>query len=163
MIGSNIKDKVSRQERIPKYGESSKNETLQLNRDEYEALLSENEILKKIISDRIFENRSSSTNSSSSDFGVTMKQKTDFTFYLKIILAISVIILALAFHIVYLSVASCLFYTNGSSGCWIKSWLGMTVNASFFIDLTLYLLIGLQVLLIILIIKHKLNAMNLIK
>ena len=68
--------------------------------------------------------------------------------------------LSLAFHIISLSVASCLFYTNGSSQCWIKSWLGIPVYASFFIDLTLYLLIGCQLVLIILILKTKIKDIS---
>ncbi len=97
------------------------------------------------------------------EINYTKNSRIDLSFYVKIILAITVIMLSLAFHIVYLSVASCLFYTNGSSKCWIKSWLGMPVYASFFIDLTLYLLICFQLVLIILILRSKIIELNLKK
>ncbi len=117
--------------------------------------MSENKTLKEIISNQGIERIDSSSHIHSNEVRTNEKSKTDISFYVKIILAITVIMLSLAFHIVYLSVASCLFYTNGDSKCWIKSWLGMPVYASFFIDLTLYLLIGFQLVLIILILRSK--------
>jgi hypothetical protein len=90
-----------------------------------------------------------------------IKYKRSFTFksyfYAQVIIAISVIILALAFHIVYLSITDCLFYTEGNSDCWLKSWAGITIHASFFIDLTLYLLIGAQTILVLLLIRKALH------
>ena len=128
---------------------------MEIDISEYEAVLSENKALKEIISSRVIEKINSPLNGNSNGISYTEKSSIDLGFYVKIILAITVIMLSLAFHIVYLSVASCLFYTNGSSNCWFKSWLGMPVNVSFFIDLTLYLLIGFQLVLVILILRSK--------
>jgi len=90
-----------------------------------------------------------------------IKYKRSFTFksyfYAQIVIAISVIILALAFHIVYLSVTDCLLYNEGNSSCWYKSWAGIPIHASFFIDLTLYSLIGAQIILILLLIRKALH------
>ena len=78
-------------------------------------------------------------------------------FYAQVVIAISVIILALAFHIVYLSVTDCLLYNEGNGDCWYKSWAGIRVHASFFIDLTLFSLIGAQIILILLLIRKGLH------
>ena len=128
---------------------------MEIDISEYKAVLSENKALKEIISSRVIEKIKSPLNGNSNGISYNEKSSIDLGFYVKIILAITVIMLSLAFHIVYLSVASCLFYTNGSSNCWFKSWLGMPVNVSFFIDLTLYLLIGFQLVLVILILRSK--------
>ena len=120
--------------------------------------MSENQLLKQIISNHFNEKIDTGKKISSSEFDDHTHH--DYSFYMKIILAIAVIMLSLAFHIISLSVASCLFYTNGSSQCWIKSWLGIPVYASFFIDLTLYLLIGCQLVLIILILKTKIKDIS---
>ena len=103
---------------------------IEIDISEYEALLSENRALKEIISDRIIERLSPTSEIGSNEIEHNKNSKIDLSFYVKVILAITLIMLSLAFHIVYLSVASCLFYTNGSSKCWIKSWLGMPVYAS---------------------------------
>ena len=161
MSGSNIKEKISKQEEKGIYGDHSNKKLFEIDIGEYEALLSENKALKEIISDRVIERMSQSTEPN--EINYTKNSRIDLSFYVKIILAITVIMLSLAFHIVYLSVASCLFYTNGSSKCWIKSWLGMPVYASFFIDLTLYLLIYFQLVLIILILRSKIIELNLKK
>ncbi|MFX0037627.1 MAG: hypothetical protein ACFE9I_18560 [Candidatus Hermodarchaeota archaeon] len=84
-------------------------------------------------------------------------QKIGKSFYAQIILGISVIILTLGFHIVYLAVTSCLLYNNGDFGCWVANWLGIDIHASFYIDIILYSLIIIQVTLLILIIRNKLN------
>lgn len=159
MSGSNIKGKILKQEEKSIYGDYLEKKLIEVGFDEYETLLSENKALKEIISDRVIERMGQSQEKNQIED--IENSEIDLSFYVKIILAITVIMLALAFHIVYLSVASCLFYTNGSSKCWIKSWLGMPVYASFFIDLTLYLLIGFQLVLIILILRSKISELNL--
>ncbi|MFX1338007.1 MAG: hypothetical protein ACFFDK_05320 [Promethearchaeota archaeon] len=158
MSGSNIKEKLLKPEEKSIYGDHSDKKLIKIEFDEYEALLSENKALKGLISDRIIEKMVRSPESNQKEYN--KNSKIDLNFYVKIILAIIVIMLSLAFHIVYLSVASCLFYTNGSSDCWVKSWLGIPVYASFFIDLTLYLLIGFQLVLIILILRSKISELK---
>jgi len=78
------------------------------------------------------------------------------SFYIQIILGIIVIVLSLGFHILYLAITDCLLYNGGNPACWIKNWFGIYIHGSFYLDLMLYSLIGLQVLLIILIIKNQL-------
>jgi hypothetical protein len=78
-------------------------------------------------------------------------------FYIQIILGISIIILSLGFHLLYLAVTSCLMYTDGDFSCWIVNWLGIDLHASFYLDLMLYLLIIFQVILIILLIRNTFN------
>ena len=155
MSGSNIKEKITKQVEKVGHGDKLSNGITEIDISEYEAVLSENKALKEIISNRVIERINSPSNGNSNGISYNEKTSIDLSFYVKIILAITVIMLSLAFHIVYLSVASCLFYTNGSSNCWFKSWLGMPVNVSFFIDLTLYLLIGFQLVLVILILRSK--------
>ncbi|MFX0070985.1 MAG: hypothetical protein ACFFAO_07840 [Candidatus Hermodarchaeota archaeon] len=159
MISSNSKDEALKSDNKDIYDEKNKN-YIEIANHEYESLVSENRALKSIISSSFIKRLEVSSNKESDEVQYGKKTKADIGFYIKIILAISVIILSLAFHIVYLSVTSCLYHTNGSSQCWIKSWLGTRVNASFFIDLTLYLLIGLQLILIVLIIKNKISILN---
>ncbi|UCD01141.1 MAG: hypothetical protein JSV23_09695 [Promethearchaeota archaeon] len=78
-------------------------------------------------------------------------------FYIQIFLGIFVIVLILGFHILYLSVTSCLTYSEGNPFCWVANWLGIDIHASFYIDFLLYSLIAIQIVLIILIIRNKLN------
>jgi len=155
MSGSNLNEKVSKQAERVEYGDHLSNNLIEIDFSEYETLLSENKALKEIISNRVIERINLPSDRELNETSVNEKSTIELSFYMKIILAITVIMLSLAFHIIYLSVASCLFYTNGSSKCWVKSWLGMPVYASFFIDLTLYLLIGFQLVLIILILRSK--------
>ena len=155
MSGSNLKEKVSKREEKIDYRDHLSKNLIEIQISEYETLISENKVLKEIISNRVIERMNPSSDIKSNEISVNEKSTIEISFYVKIILAITVIMLSLAFHIIYLSVASCLFYTNGSSKCWVKSWLGMPVYASFFIDLTLYLLIGFQLVLIILILRSK--------
>ena len=157
MSGSKINEKTSIQEEKVDYGDHLSNNLIEIDLSKYETLLSENKALKDIISNRIIERINPSSDGKSNEISFNEKSTIDLSFYVKIIIAITVIMLSLAFHLIYLSVASCLFYTNGSSKCWIKSWLGMPVYASFFIDLTLYLLIGFQLVLIVLILRSKLS------
>jgi len=155
MSGSNLNEEVSKQEENVEYGDHLSNNLIEIDISEYETLISENKALKDMISSRVIERMNPPTDVISNEISFNEKSTIELGFYMKIILAITVIMLSLAFHIIYLSVASCLFYTNGSSKCWVKSWLGMPVYASFFIDLTLYLLIGFQLVLIILILRSK--------
>lgn len=155
MSGSNIKEKISKQDKESDNRDQLSTNLIEIDFSEYETLLSENKALKDIISNRVIERINPSSDEKSNEVSGNDKSEIDIGFYVKIILAITVIMLSLAFHIIYLSVASCLFYTNGDQNCWIKSWLGMPVYASFFIDLTLYLLIGFQLILIILILRSK--------
>ncbi|MFX1500044.1 MAG: hypothetical protein ACFFDH_03670 [Promethearchaeota archaeon] len=84
-------------------------------------------------------------------------KKSSLSFYIQIILGIFIIILSLGFHILYLAITSCLIYSDGKSNCWIVSWLGMDLHASFYIDVVLYSLIAIQVIIIILIIREKIQ------
>ncbi len=81
------------------------------------------------------------------------------SFYIQIFLGIFVIILSLGFHILYLSVTSCLTYSDGNTNCWIVNWLGIDIHASFYLDVFLYSLIAIQITLIFLIIRTKLNRL----
>ena len=155
MSGSNLNEEVSKQEENVEYGDHLSNNLIEIDISEYETLISENKALKDMISSRVIERMNPPTDVISNEISFNEKSTIELSFYMKIILAITVIMLSLAFHIIYLSVASCLFYTNGSSKCWVKSWLGMPVYASFFIDLILYLLIDFQLVLIILILRSK--------
>lgn len=117
-------------------------------------LLNEKKLLKELIIDQLKKNENLILNPP------LMHRRVSKYFYFQIILGILVIILSLGFHILYLSVTDCLLFTNGDSGCWIKSWLGMNVHASFYLDLLLYSLIGLQVILIIFIIKNQFSKIS---
>ena len=160
MSGSNIKEKILKQDKELDNRDQLSTNFIEIDFSEYEALLTENRALKDIISNRILEKINSSSDEELNEIRFNERNSIDLSFYVKIFLAITVIMLSLAFHIVYLSVASCLFYTNGDSKCWIKSWLGMPVYASFFIDFTLYLLIGFQLVLIILILRSKISELK---
>ncbi|MFX0141972.1 MAG: hypothetical protein ACFFDN_50510 [Candidatus Hodarchaeota archaeon] len=81
-------------------------------------------------------------------------------FYIQLFLGIFVIILILGFHILYLSVTSCLMYNEGNAFCWVANWLGIDIHASFYLDLFLYSLIAIQVTLIILIVRNKLHELR---
>ena len=157
MINSKINDKISKTQEKPTCVDQWNTDLIKIHRHEYETLISQNKFLSELLSGFVNRGVNSSSEKLSTKTIDKKQLKTDYGFYAKIIIAITVIMLALAFHIVYLSVASCLFYTNGNSECWIKSWLGMPVYASFFIDLTLYLLIGFQLILIIMILKSKIE------
>ncbi len=123
---------------------------------ENEQLIAENKTLKDLIIENAIKNHQLSP-AESVPFKTSLENKTfNKGFYIQIILGILVIILSLAFHIVYLAVTSCLMYTNGDPGCWYQNWLGIDIHTSFFIDLVLYSLIFIQSILIILIIRNKL-------
>lgn len=118
-------------------------------------LKQENSILKDIVTENTKEKFENSLIGEDLSNPVIKFPKIGTSFYFQIILGISVIVLILGFHILYLAVTSCLMYTDGNPGCWIVSWLGIDLHASFYLDVMLYSLIGIQVLLIVLIIQDK--------
>ena len=120
---------------------------------ENEQLIAENKYLKDFIVENAKKNHQIAATES---VPYPKNNKLSKGFYIQIILGILVIILLLAFHIVYLAVTSCLMYTNGDPNCWYQNWLGMDIHASFFIDLILYSLLIIQSILIISIIGNKL-------
>ncbi len=132
----------------------------------YNQLHNENQQLNeenKVLKDLILEKQDHDFHSSLND-----KENVQFppnrikrSFYIQIVIGLLVIILSLGFHIVYLAVTDCLMYNDGNPDCWIKSWLGISMHASLFIDLFLYSLIFLQSILIILIIRSKINEFRL--
>jgi hypothetical protein len=127
--------------------------------NKFHHLNEENKVLKDIIIEK--QDRDFQTSLNDKADGNIRLNRVKRSFYIKIILGLLVIILSLGFHIVYLAVTDCLLYNDGNPGCWIKSWLGINIHASFFIDLFLYLLIFLQSILIILIIRSKINEVRL--
>jgi len=118
-------------------------------------LKQENNILKDIVIDKTKEELENSLIKDDLLNPVVKFPKIGKSFYFQIILGISVIVLILGFHILYLAVTSCLLYNEGSPNCWIVSWLGIDLHASFYLDLMLYSLIGIQVILLLLIIRDK--------
>ncbi|MFW9882230.1 MAG: hypothetical protein ACFFG0_54910 [Candidatus Thorarchaeota archaeon] len=137
-------------------------------------LFNENEKLKKknyqlehqnnLLKDLIIENTRNNLQSSLID-GDLLKSPVKYPkigkgFYIQIFLGISVIILSLGFHLLYLSVTSCLMYNEGKPFCWIANWLGINIHASLFLDIVLYSLIAIQVILIILIIRNRINQLK---
>ncbi|MFX1322150.1 MAG: hypothetical protein ACFFAQ_10955 [Promethearchaeota archaeon] len=129
--------------------------------NEYHHLSEKNKVLKELILEKQDNNFQSSLNDKK-DVNFH-PNRTKRSFYIQIILGLLVIILSLGFHIVYLGVTDCLLYNDGNPDCWIKSWLGIGIHASFYIDLFLYSLIFLQSLLIILIIRSKISEFKLKK
>jgi hypothetical protein len=119
----------------------------------------ENENLKDLIIDHVKKESRKSPHQPSLTNIPVKNQPNKKGLYFQIILAISVIILSLGFHILYLSVTDCLLFSGGDSGCWIKNWLGMDIHASFYLDLFLYSLIAIEVLLILLIIRNYLVSL----
>ena len=129
-------------------------------KSESQELIAKNKVLKELIIKNAKENYQISL-IEGVNLDTSIKTKSiGNSFYVQIILGILVIILSLGFHIVYLAVTSCLRYSDGNPGCWYQNWLGIDVHASFFIDLLLYSLIGIQAILIIFIIRKKLIEMK---
>jgi len=151
------KSKLEKDSDIRKLSSNDYNYLSQKNRELFNKnheLIFRNSVLKKKVSDLEQEkNLNAQINEVKYERGFKFKSYI----YAQIVIAISVIILALAFHIVYLSVTDCLLYNEGNPNCWYKSWAGIRVHASFFIDLTLYLLIGAQIILILLLIRKALH------
>ncbi len=112
-------------------------------------------ILKEIVIEKAKRNHQESSKEN-----VTLKTqkipKLKTIFYVQIILGIGIIVLSLGFHILYLSVTDCLLFQDGDPACWYKSWMGIEIHASFYLDIMLYSLIVLTSILIILIIKGTL-------
>ena len=148
--GDNLNEQDNYTELIQKYN--------QLN-NENQHLFEENKVLKNLILEKQDYNFQYSINNKENIRIHPNRIKRSF--YIQIVLSLLVIILSLGFHIVYLAVTDCLMYTDGNPDCWIKSWLGISIHASFFIDLFLYSLIFLQSILIILIIRSKINEFRL--
>ncbi|MFX1315943.1 MAG: hypothetical protein ACFE9T_08775 [Promethearchaeota archaeon] len=148
--GDNLDEQDNYTELIQKYS--------QLN-NENQNLIEENKVLKKLILEKQDYNSQSSIKNDDNILISHLKIKRSF--YIQIVLGLLVIILSLGFHIVYLAVTDCLLYNEGNPDCWIKSWLGINLHASLFIDLFLYALIFIQSLLIILIIRSKINEVRL--
>ena len=148
--GDNLNEQDNYIELIQKYN--------QLN-NENQHLFEENKVLKNLILEKQDYNFQYSINNKENIRIHPNRIKRSF--YIQIVLSLLVIILSLGFHIVYLAVTDCLMYTDGNPDCWIKSWLGIIIHASFFIDLFLYSLIFLQSILIILIIRSKINEFRL--
>lgn len=123
----------------------------------------ENELLKKIIIKTTKKQFHSSLIRPNLLKSIIEYPKIGKIFYFQIFLGILVIVLSLGFHILYLSVTSCLMYNDGNPFCWIVSWLGIDIHASFYLDIILYSLIGVQIIIIILIIRDKLNTRYKIK
>ncbi len=131
-------------------------------KNEYHELQQENSLLKDLIVENTKQKLQNSLKDGEPLNPAIKYQKIGKGFYAQIILGISVIILTLGFHIVYLAVTSCLMYKEGDWGCWIANWLGIDIHASFYIDIILYSLIIIQVTLLILIIRNKLNERKLL-
>ena len=150
--GDNLNEQVNYTELIQQY--------YQLN-NENQHLFEENKVLKNLILEKQDYNLQSYIKDNDTIHVSPLKLKIKRSFYIQIVLGLLVIILSLGFHIVYLAVTDCLMYNDGNPDCWIKSWLGISIHASFFIDLFLYSLILLQSILIILIIRSKINGFRL--
>ena len=82
-------------------------------------LKQENTILKDIVIENTREKHENSLISEDLLAPVVKFPKIGKSFYFQIILGISVIVLILGFHILYLAVTSCLMYNDGNPGCWI--------------------------------------------
>ena len=119
-------------------------------------LKQENSILKDVVVDNNKEEFQNSLFEKDLLNPVLEFPKIGKSLYIQIILGISVIVLSLGFHILYLAVTSGLMYNDGDPSSWIVSWLGIDLHASLFLDLMLYSLILLQVILIVLIIRNTL-------
>jgi hypothetical protein len=142
-------------------GKSNKNNS-PLN-EKYNQLKKENQKLleeSRILKDLIIENAKKNNQISIIETGNldNSHKNSEFknSFYFQIIIGITVIVLSLGFHILYLAITDCLLYKGGDPGCWIKNWLGINIHGSFFLDVMLYSLIALQFLLIMLIIRNHL-------
>jgi hypothetical protein len=123
---------------------------------ENKTLRSENEILRDIILGEAKKNHQSLL-SDSTNIQIPKLLKIKKSFYAQIILSIGIIVLALGFHILYLSVTDCLLFTGGDPACFYKSWMGIKIHASLFLDLMLYSIIISVSILIILTIRNVLN------
>ncbi|UCC20611.1 MAG: hypothetical protein JSV62_04805 [Promethearchaeota archaeon] len=120
----------------------------------------ENNLLKEVILENEKNNFQSSLREGDPLKSIVKYPKIGKSFYLQIFLGIFVIILSLGFHLLYLSVTSCLMYNEGKSFCWIANWLGFNIHASLFLDIVLYSLIAVQIILILIIVRNKIHEIK---
>ncbi|MHA2181692.1 MAG: hypothetical protein ACXAAH_09740 [Promethearchaeota archaeon] len=125
-------------------------------KEENQTLKNETRILKEIVLESTRKNHQSETRDIT-DLQPHENMKIKKSFYVQIILAIGIIILSLGFHILYLSVADCLLFNSGDPSCYYKSWMGLRIHASFFLDLMLYSIIASVSVLIILMIRSMVS------
>ena len=131
--------------------------------EKYSKLKEENQILKnegRILKEIVLEEKKKNhqmINRESTDFQPHKNMKIKKSFYVQIILAIGIIVLSLGFHILYMSVADCLLFKDGDPACFYKSWMGLEIHASFYLDLMLYSIIISVSILILLIIRNMFN------
>lgn len=131
--------------------------------DKYSRLKEENQTLKnesRILKDIVLEEEMKKYQMSireSTAFQPHKGMKIKKSFYIQIILSIGIIVLSLGFHILYMSVADCLLFKDGDPACFYKSWMGLEIHASFFLDLMLYSIIISVSILILLIIRNMFN------
>lgn len=126
-------------------------------KNDNQILIEENKILKNLIINNAKPKFQGSLIEGDLLKPVVKYPKIGKSFYIQIFLGIFVIVLSLGFHILYLAVTSCLTYSDGNANCWIANWLGIEIHASFYLDVFLYSLIAIQITLIFLIIRNKLN------
>jgi len=149
-------------DRIDKLNESNGDLYRKYNKlkKENHTLINENRLLKDLVIENAKEQYQDSLIRGDDLSTAFDYPKIGKSFYVQIFLGIFVIILSLGFHILYLSVTSCLTYNEGNPFCWIANWLGIYIHASFYIDVILYSLIAIQVSLIILLVRNKLHELK---
>ena len=125
-------------------------------KEENQSLKNESKILKDIVLEETKKNHQMSIKESI-NFQPHKNIKIKRSFYFQIILAIGIIVLSLGFHILYISVADCLLFKDGDPACFYKSWMGIRIHASFYLDLMLYSIIISVSILILLIIRNMLT------
>jgi len=125
-------------------------------KEENQSLKNESKILKDIVLEETKKNHQMSIKESI-NFQPHKNIKIKRSFYFQIILAIGIIVLSLGFHILYISVADCLLFKDGDPACFYKSWMGIRIHASFYLDLMLYSIIISVSILILLIIRNMFN------
>ena len=125
-------------------------------KEENQSLKNERKILKDIVLEETKKNHQMSIKESI-NFQPHKNIKIKRSFYFQIILAIGIIVLSLGFHILYISVADCLLFKDGDPACFYKSWMGIKIHASFYLDLMLYSIIISVSILILLIIRNMFN------
>lgn len=76
-------------------------------------------------------------------------------FWVQLVIRVLVIMLVLGFHTLYVAITICLMNSGGSSRCWIVSWLGVNIHASFYIDVVLYSIIMVEVISMLILIRNK--------
>ncbi|MBY8984644.1 MAG: hypothetical protein KGD65_06245 [Candidatus Lokiarchaeota archaeon] len=122
-------------------------------KEENQSLINESRILKEIVLKTTKKNHQI-LKGESNDVQTHKNIKLKKSFYFQIILGIGIIVLSMGFHILYLSVTDCLLFQEGDPGCFYKSWMGIKIHASFYLDLMLYSIIICVSILIILTIRN---------